>query len=89
MSMMRGANFSLMRRMATDPEVAKHQLGRGVVRRILAFARPYRTLITWFIVLVVISSALAVAPPLLFREIIDEGVPVSYTHLTLPTILLV
>ena len=74
MSMMRGANFSLMRRMSTDPEIAKHQLSRGVVRRILAFARPYRTLITWFIVLVVISSALAVAPPLLFREIIDEGV---------------
>ena len=40
MSMMRGGNFSLMRRMSTDPEVAAHRLTRGVWRRILAFARP-------------------------------------------------
>ena len=74
MSMMRGGNFSMMRRMSADPEIAQHQLTRGVVRRILAFARPYRALIIGFIALVVISSALAVAPPLLFKEIIDEGV---------------
>ena len=74
MSMMRGGNMSLMRRMAADPEVAQHQLTRGVVRRILAFAKPYRGLIIVFIGLVVLSSALAVAPPLLFKLIIDEGV---------------
>ena len=63
-----------MRRMSTDPEIASHRLTRGVVRRILAFARPYRTLIIVFIGLVVITSALAVTPPLLFKLIIDEGV---------------
>jgi ATP-binding cassette subfamily B protein len=73
MSMMRG-DFSLMRRMSTDPNVAKHELSRGVVRRILAFARPYRAMIIGFITLVMISSALAVTPPLLFKQIIDEGV---------------
>ena len=75
MSMMRGGGGgSLMRRMSTDPEIASHRLTRGVVRRIFAFARPYRGLITVFIGLVVISSALAVTPPLLFKLIIDEGV---------------
>ena len=74
MSMMRGGNMSMLRRMATDPEVTQHRLTRGVVRRILAFAKPYRGLIIVFIGLVVVSSALAVAPPLLFRLIIDEGV---------------
>jgi ATP-binding cassette, subfamily B, bacterial len=73
MSMMRG-DFSLMRRMSADPNITQHRLSRGVVRRILAFARPYRGLIIGFIVLVVISSALAVTPPLLFKQIIDEGV---------------
>ena len=63
-----------MRRMAADPEVTQHRLTRGVVRRILAFAKPYRGLIIVFIGLVVVSSALAVAPPLLFKLIIDEGV---------------
>ena len=74
MSMMRGGGGSLMRRMSTDPEIASHRLTRGVVRRILAFARPYRALIIVFIGLVVLSSALAVTPPLLFKQIIDEGV---------------
>ena len=74
MSMMRGGNFSLMRRMSADPDIAQHRLSRGVVRRIFAFARPYRTLIIGFIALVVISAALAVTPPLLFKQIIDEGV---------------
>ena len=45
-----------------------------MVRRILAFARPYRALIIVFVGLVVVSSALAVTPPLLFKVIIDEGV---------------
>ena len=73
MSMMRG-DFSLMRRMSADPNITQHRLSHGVVRRILAFARPYRGLIAGFIALVVISSALAVTPPLLFKQIIDEGV---------------
>ncbi|HZA72489.1 MAG TPA: ABC transporter ATP-binding protein [Propionibacteriaceae bacterium] len=75
MSMMRGGGGgSLMRRMSTDPDIASHRLTRGVFRRILAFARPYRALIIVFIGLVVVSSALAVTPPLLFKLIIDDGV---------------
>lgn len=72
--MMRGSSFGLMRRMSQDPDVAEHQLTKGVVRRILRFARPYRRLIVVFVGLVVLSSALAVTPPLLFKQIIDEGV---------------
>ncbi len=74
MSMMRGTSFGMMRRMSQDPEVARHRLSKGVVLRILRFARPYRSLISVFVVLVVITSALAVTPPLLFKQIIDEGV---------------
>ncbi len=74
MSMMRGGAGGLMRRMSRDPEMASHQLTKGVFWRILRFAKPYRTLISIFIVLVIVSAGLAVAPPLLFKEIIDEGV---------------
>jgi ATP-binding cassette, subfamily B, bacterial len=74
MSMTRGASMGLMRRMSQDPDIAQHQLSPGVVWRVLRFAKPYRLLITVFVVLVVISAALAVAPPLLFGEIIDQGV---------------
>jgi ATP-binding cassette, subfamily B, bacterial len=66
--------YMMMRRMSQDPEVAQHQLSPGVVWRVLRFAKPYRRLIAVFVALVVILAALAVAPPLLFREIIDQGV---------------
>jgi ATP-binding cassette subfamily B protein len=60
--------------MGQDPSVAQHHLSKGVVWRILRFARPYRGLISVFVALIVVSAALAVTPPLLFKEIIDEGV---------------
>ena len=49
-------------------------LSKGVLRRILTFARPYRALISLFVGLVAIAAALAVAPPLLFKVLIDDGV---------------
>jgi ATP-binding cassette, subfamily B, bacterial len=66
--------YMMMRRMSQDPDIAQHQLSQGVVRRVLRFAMPYRFLIAVFVALVVILAALAVAPPLLFKEIIDHGV---------------
>jgi ATP-binding cassette, subfamily B, bacterial len=65
--------YMMMRRMSQDPDIAHHQLSQGVVRRVLRFAKPYRFLIAVFVALVVILAALAVAPPLLFKEIIDHG----------------
>jgi ATP-binding cassette subfamily B protein len=64
----------LWRRMSQDPDVAEHQLSPGVVWRVLRFAKPYRVLISVFVVLVILMSALSVAPPLLFRQIIDNGI---------------
>jgi ATP-binding cassette subfamily B protein len=60
--------------MSQDPQMADHRLSKGVLRRILQFAHPYRALIIVFVVLVAISAALAVTPPLLFGRIIDDGV---------------
>ena len=64
----------MLRRMSQDPDVAEHQLSPGVVWRILRFAKPYRVLISIFVALVILMSALSVAPPLLFRQIIDNGI---------------
>ena len=55
MSTMRGGSAGLMRRMGQDPSVANHRLTKGVLWRILRFARPYRRLIAVFIGLVVIA----------------------------------
>ena len=45
----------LMRRMSQDPELPSISSAKGVVRRVLRFAKPYRGLIAVFVVLVVSS----------------------------------
>ena len=70
---MSGAGY-LMSRMHRDPEVAEHKLPKGIVKRVLNFAAPFRRMIVLFLILVVISSALSVAPPLLLKKIIDDGI---------------
>src|SRR5215207_7563155 len=74
MSSMRPMGVGMMRRLGQDPELAQHQLTKGVLPRILRFAKPYRLMISVFVALVIITSGLAVTPPLLFKQIIDEGV---------------
>src|SRR5947209_5358933 len=46
-------------------------LDRGVVRRVWAFARPYRRMILGFLATIVASSLIGIIPPLIFRRIIN------------------
>jgi ATP-binding cassette subfamily B protein len=71
---MGAAGRSMMRSMHRDPSVTEKPLTPGVTRRILEFARPFRRQIVIFLVLVVIDAGLVIAPPLLVRRIINEGI---------------
>ncbi len=66
--------WAAMHSFRRDSQVTAQKLKPGTVRRILAFARPYRRYISWFLVLVVIDAVLVVATPLIFAVIIDDGV---------------
>ncbi|MGK2957385.1 MAG: ABC transporter ATP-binding protein [Acidimicrobiales bacterium] len=44
---------------------------RGTLRRVLTFTNPYRFKIIGFLVVVMVGSLIALAPPLLFKQIID------------------
>ncbi len=50
------------------------QVSRGTVRRVLAFARPYRVLLVGFVVTILIGALLNLVPPLLFGRIIDSAI---------------
>lgn len=67
-------NWQMLRSYRRDEDVLKQRLSRGTIRRILAFARPYRRELAIFLTLVVFDAAIVVAQPLLFKQIIDEGV---------------
>lgn len=62
--------------LGSDPaDVAGATVGRGLMRRVWGFARPYRALIFGFLATIVGAAIIAVIPPLLFRAILDTAIP--------------
>ena len=71
-----GGQFGgVMRSMRRDDSVTQQRVTKGTARRMIQFARPYRSILIWFLVLVVIDAVIGVVNPLLFRSIIDNGIP--------------
>ncbi|MGA0946720.1 MAG: ABC transporter ATP-binding protein, partial [Candidatus Nanopelagicales bacterium] len=71
---MSGVNpWQIYQSMTRDPSQVT-PVGWPVVRRILTYARPYRGLVIAFLVTLVLASLLTVAQPLVFRQIIDNGI---------------
>ena len=69
------ASSAVMRSMRRDDSVTQQQVTKGTAKRMFRFARPYRKILAWFLVLVVIDAVIGVINPLLFRSIIDNGIP--------------
>ena len=45
------------------------------LRRVATFARPYRVQIGGFLTSILVAAVVALAPPLLFRRIVDVSIP--------------
>jgi len=67
----RGGQLGTFRK---DPSVAAHTLAPGTVRRILAFARPYRRPIAALLTMIALDAAAGAATPLLVKWLIDRGI---------------
>ena len=89
MSMGPGAGGPPWRHLRSDRSVVDNKIERRTVRRVLAFARPHRRLIIGFLAITVVDAALVVAPPLLLKSIIDNGVSSGNTSLVVTLALLV
>jgi ATP-binding cassette, subfamily B, bacterial len=62
--------------LGADPAgVAGATFDRGVIRRVLRFARPYRAMLLGLLGIIVVAALVSLVPPLLFRAIIDDAVP--------------
>lgn len=72
---------SAARSFSKDRSVARHQLAPGTLRRVLGFARPYKVWLSVFIGLILVEAVLGAAVPLVYREIIDEGIANERTGL--------
>ncbi|HEY3700731.1 MAG TPA: ABC transporter ATP-binding protein [Acidimicrobiales bacterium] len=63
-----------MRSFRRDSSVKHQQLAPGTGRRILRFAAPYKRMLAVFLVLIVIDAVIGVANPLIYRDIINNGI---------------
>ncbi len=77
------------RSLAQDRSVIEHDLAPGTYRRVLRFARPYRRLIAIFLALVVTSSLMGAATPLVLKAIIDDGITPNRTDVVVGLSLLI
>lgn len=68
------STWQMMHSLTRDKSVTSTRLAEGTVGRVLSYARPHTRSIAVFLVLVVLSSMLVVATPLLLQRLIDDGV---------------
>jgi ATP-binding cassette subfamily B protein len=69
---MGGSGWGILHSMRQDRKVTDYKLAKGTLRRVFSFARPYRRMLTVFLVLIVIDALVGAANPLLTRAIINE-----------------
>jgi ATP-binding cassette subfamily B protein len=67
-------SWQMYRSMTRDRSVSSQKVNRALVRRILGYARKYRTLINFFLVTLVFVSLLSVAQPLMIPRLVDDGI---------------
>ena len=75
--------------MAMDPTALKRPVKAGTARRALGYARPYVGTLALFLLVVVANAGIAVANPLIYREIINVGILTGNTTLIVQLALLV
>jgi ATP-binding cassette, subfamily B, bacterial len=69
-----GGTISTWRSFSNDPSVVKQKVKRGTTQRTLRFAAAYSGLLALFLLVVIVDSSVGVVNPLLFRQIINNGI---------------
>jgi ATP-binding cassette, subfamily B, bacterial len=68
------ANIAMMRGFRMDPSITKQKIKPGTIRRIAAYARPYRLYLAIFLLVTALDALITVVNPLLLRDLIDRGI---------------
>ncbi|HWG51610.1 MAG TPA: ABC transporter ATP-binding protein [Candidatus Acidoferrales bacterium] len=69
-----GSMIGALRSFGQDSSVLKQKVKKGTARRTLSFAAPYAGLLTVFLVVVIVDAGIGIANPLIYREIINNGI---------------
>ena len=68
------AGWMALRTLSSDQSVKNVKLKPGTLKRIFAYAIPYKSVFALFLICLIADAVLTVATPLLLRELIDNGV---------------
>jgi ATP-binding cassette subfamily B protein len=68
------AGWMALRTLSSDQSVKNVKLRPGTLKRIFAYAIPYKSTFVLFLFCLIVDAILTVATPLLLRELIDQGV---------------
>jgi len=66
--------WGAMRSLRRDQSVTDVRVAKGTAKRILRFAAPYKRVLVFFLVLVVIDAVIVAVNPLILRDIINNGI---------------
>jgi ATP-binding cassette subfamily B protein len=65
----------MFRRAGREDLDATKSINRALILRVLRFTRAYRGRVALFLLVIMAGALLGLAPPLLFKQIIDEAIP--------------
>ncbi len=68
------AGWMALRTLSSDQSVKHAKLKPGTLKRIFAYAIPYKSVFALFLICLIADAVLTIATPLLLRELIDNGV---------------
>ena len=68
------AGWMALRTLSSDQSVKNAKLKPGTLKRIFAYASPYKSVFALFLACLIADAVLTIATPLLLKELIDNGV---------------
>jgi len=68
------AGWMALRTLSSDQSVKHAKLKPGTLKRIFAYAIPYKSVFALFLICLIADAVLTIATPLLLRQLIDAGV---------------
>lgn len=80
---------STLQSLKYDPSVRDRKVAPGTTRRILGYIRPYRVKVVFLFLMIGIDAVIGAVDPLIYREIINQGILGGSTALVIRLALLV
>src|SRR5215471_5047968 len=84
-----GSMIGALRSFGQDSSVVKQKVKRGTAKRTLSFAAPYAWVLALFLLVVIVEAGIGIASPLIYREIINNGILKGNSQLIIQLALLV